>query len=199
MIGSNLPKVTAKVTPRIVPFGSGFTIAWAVTNSATGKPYGTRIRVVLGIVNQCDQYVGGDTQLTSTGGTVSKAYPASAAESLVCLRIPGNQAEVANVRLFVARPGVVSAVPSKTSAPVGAIVPVTGNVLGAPAPCPVLLQRLYGASQWRGVSTGVVRTSGRFTVTAQPAYKGLIPYRVYFAACGRYQLGISKVFYIRGL
>jgi hypothetical protein len=90
-------------------------------------------------------------------------------------------------------------VPSKTSAPVGAIVPVTGNVLGATAPCPVLLQRLYGASQWRGVSTGVVRTSGRFTVSAQPAYKGLIPYRVYFAACGRFQLGISKTFSIRGL
>ena len=197
--GSNLPKITAKVTPRIVPFGSGFTIAWAVTNAATGKPYGTRIRVLLGTDNQCDQNVGGDLPFTSTSGTITKAYPASAADALVCLRIPGNQVEIASLRFFVARPGIVSAVPSKTSAPVGAIVPVTGNVLGAPATCPVLLQRLYGASQWRGVSTGVVRTSGRFTVTAQPAYKGLIPYRVYFAACGRYQLGISKVFYIRGL
>ena len=197
--GSNLPKITAKVTPGIVPFGSGFTITWAVTNAATGKPYGTRIRVLLGTDNQCDQNVGGDLPFTSTSGIVSKAYPASAADALVCLRIPGNQVEIASLRLFVARPGIVSAVPSKTSAPVGAIVPVTGNVLGAPAPCPVLLQRLYGASQWRGVSTGVVRTSGRFTVFAQPAYKGLIPYRVYFAACGRFQLGISKTFSIRGL
>jgi hypothetical protein len=199
VIGSNLPKITAKATPRIVPFGSGFTITWAVTNSATGKPYGTRIRVLLGTDNQCDQNVGGDFRLTNTSGIVTKAYPASAADALLCLRIPGHQAEIASLRLFVARPGIVSAVPSKTSAPVGTIVPVTGNVLGAPSPCKILLQRLYGATQWRGVNVGVVRQSGRFTLSAQPAYKGLIPYRVYFPACGRFQLGISRVFYIRGL
>jgi hypothetical protein len=199
VIGSNQPKITATVTPRIVPFGSGFTITWAVTNSATGKPYGTRFPVLIGSGGQCDQIFDGDSVLTSTSGTVTKAYPASAGDALLCLRIPGHNSEIAHLSFFVARPGVVSAVPSKTSAPVGAIVPVTGNVLGAPSPCPVLLQRLYGASQWRGVNTGVVRQSGRFTLTAQPAYKGLIPYRVYLAACGRFQLGISKTFTIRGL
>ncbi|MFG1819218.1 hypothetical protein ACGFIF_36030 [Kribbella sp. NPDC049174] len=197
--GSHLPKITAKVTPSTVPFGSGFTITWAVTDSATGAPYATRIRVLLGIANQCDDNQGGDTPLTSSSGTVTKVYPASAGDALVCLRIHGRIWDIAALRLLVARPGIVSAVPSRTSAPVGTIVPVTGNVLGAPSACKVLLQRLYGASQWRGVSTGVVRQSGRFTLSAQPAYKGLIPYRAYFPACGRYQIGISKVFYIRGL
>jgi hypothetical protein len=196
---SHQPRISAKVSPSIVPFGSGFRITWTVTDSSTGKPYGTRIRVLLGIGNQCDDNQGGDTPLTSTSGTVTKTYPASAGNALVCLRIHGTIWDIASLKFFVARPGIVSAVPSKTSAPVGTLVPVTGNVLGAPSPCKVLLQRKYGASQWRAVNVGVVRTSGRFTLTAQPAYKGLIPYRAYFPACGRYHAGISKVFSIRGL
>jgi hypothetical protein len=197
--GYHLPRISASVTPRVVPFGSGFSVTWAVTDAATGKPYATRFRVMLGIDNQCAEDLSGDFPLTSASGTVTKAYPASAADALICLGIPGRPGNIAGLGFSVARPGIVSAVPSATSAKVGVIVPVNGNVLGAPSPCKVLLQRLYGASQWRGVSVGVVRTSGRFTLSAQPAYKGLIPYRVYFPACSRYQVGISKVFYIRGL
>jgi hypothetical protein len=197
--GYHLPKITAKVTPAIVPFGSGFSITWTVIDSATGKPYGTRIRVLVGTDNQCDQDVGGDFPLTSPSGTVVKAYPASAANALLCLRIPGRAGDIAVLKFFVTRPGIVSAVPSKTSAPVGTIVPVNGSVAGAPQTCKVWLQRLYGATQWRSVSSGAVRASGRFTVNAQPGYKGLIPYRVLFPACYRYQAGLSKVFYIRGL
>ena len=199
VIGTNLPKITAKVTPPVVPFGSGFTITWAVTNSATGTPYGTRIRVLLGTDNGCFSNASGTVLLTSTSGLVTKAYPASAAALTNCLRIGGRPLDIAGRHLLVARPGIVSAVPSATSAKVGTIVPVNGNVLGAPQGCSVLLQRLYGATQWRGVSLGVVRQSGRFTLSAQPAYKGLIPYRVYFAACRNYQVGISRTFYIRGL
>ncbi|MFI7060015.1 hypothetical protein ACIBL3_03450 [Kribbella sp. NPDC050124] len=33
---------------------------------------------------------------------------------------------------------------------------------------------------------------------AQPAYKGNIPYRVYFPTCNRFQAGVSKAFIIRG-
>jgi hypothetical protein len=33
---------------------------------------------------------------------------------------------------------------------------------------------------------------------AQPAYKGTIPYRVYFPACRSYVAGVSKAFSIRG-
>ena len=49
------------------------------------------------------------------------------------------------------------------------------------------------------VEFGGVRTSGRFTVNAQPAYKGLIPYRVSFPACSSFVAALSKAFYIRGL
>ncbi len=43
--GTHLPKITASVSPKVVPFGSPYSIRWAVTDSATGKPYGTRIPV----------------------------------------------------------------------------------------------------------------------------------------------------------
>jgi hypothetical protein len=112
--------------------------------------------------------------------------------------LPGVPAPNGWLSLFVNRPGIVSATPSKTSAPVGSIVPVNGSVAGAPHNCPVNLQRLYGATQWRTVSTANVRQSGRYTVNAQPAYKGSIPYRVSFPACYNFTAGLSKTFSIRG-
>ncbi|WP_433164083.1 hypothetical protein [Kribbella sp. CA-247076] len=197
--GSNLPRVTASVSPKVVPFGSPYSIRWAVTNAATGKPYGTRISVFLGIDNACAEPGPGVNVRTDTNGIATKAYTAADGEWVNCLRIFGKPTDIAGLGLGVARPGIVSAVPSRTSAPVGTVVPVNGSVAGAPSNCKVWLQRLYGATQWRSVSSAGIRQSGRFTVNAQPAYKGLIPYRVYLPACFRYQAGVSKVFYIRGL
>jgi hypothetical protein len=198
--GNDIPKITAKVTPKIVPFNKPFSITWAVTNSATGKPYSSRIKVVLGSDNVCAENFGpGYTNLTGTNGLITKSYPASAADFLNCLILPGNPSSINGLGFFVARPGIVAAVPSKTSAPVGSLVPVNGSVAGSPYGCTVNLQRLYGATAWRTVGTAKVRQSGRFTLTAQPAYKGLISYRVSFPACSPYVAGVSKAFSIRGL
>jgi hypothetical protein len=197
--GYHLPKVTASVTPRVVPVGSPYSIRWAVTDKTTGKPYGTRITVLLAIDNGCAENAGGDVVRTDTNGLVTKAYAAGDANWLNCLRITGNPIDITGLGFVVARSTYVTAVPSKTSAPVGSVVPVNGSVGGAPSNCKVWLQRLYGATQWRSVSSNGVRTSGRYTVNAQPAYKGLIPYRVYFPACHNFSAAVSKVFYIRGL
>ncbi|TDD29933.1 hypothetical protein E1218_03035 [Kribbella turkmenica] len=197
--GSHLPKLNALVTPRVVPFGSPYTIKWAITDSATGKPYGTRLTALLAIDNGCAEDAGGDVIRTDVNGLYTKQYRAADADSLNCLRITGKPVDIAGLGFAVARPGIVAATPSRTSASVGTVVPVNGSVAGAPAGCPVGLQRLYGATRWRAVSAAKVRQSGRFTVNAQPAYKGLIPYRVYLPACHRFQAGVSKVFYIRGL
>lgn len=197
--GFNLPKVTASVSPKVVPVGSPYSIRWAVTNAATGKPYGTRITVLLAIDNGCAEDAGGDIVRTDTNGLVTKSYAAGDANWLNCLRISGRPVDISGLGLFVARSTYVTATPSKTSAPVGSLVPVNGSVGGGPSSCKVWLQRLYGATQWRSVSSNGVRTSGRYTVNAQPAYKGLIPYRVYFPKCGNFQSAVSKVFYIRGL
>ncbi|MGW6281955.1 hypothetical protein [Kribbella sp. NPDC055071] len=198
--GNDIPKITAKVTPKIVPFNKPFSITWAVTNSATGKAYGSKIKVVLGGDNVCAENFGpGYTNLTGTNGLITKSYPAGAANFLNCLILPGNPSGINGLGFFVARPGIVAAAPSKTSAPVGSLVPVNGSVAGPPSGCPVNLQRLYGATAWRTVGTTKVRQSGRFTLTAQPAYKGPISYRVSFPACTPYVAGVSKAFSIRGL
>ncbi|TCO24810.1 hypothetical protein EV652_108346 [Kribbella steppae] len=197
--GLHLPKITAAVSPKVVPFGSPYSIRWAVTDAATGKPYGTRITVFLGIDNGCVEPGPGSMVRTDTNGIATKSYTAAEGDGGNCLRIFGAPTDIAGKGLAVARPGIVSAVPSKTSAPVGTLVPVNGSVAGAPSNCKVWLQRLYGATQWRSVGSAGIRTSGRFTVNAQPAYKGLIPYRVYLPTCYRIQAGVSKVFYIRGL
>lgn len=196
--GTHQPKITAKVTPAVVPFNASFTITWAITDRTTGKPYGSGIRALLGLDNQCAEDAGGIDVVSNSSGLIVHRYPASWAEPLNCLRIRSNPADIAGLGLLTVRPGVVSAAPSKTSAKVGTIVPVNGAVAGPASFCQVVLQRLYGASQWRGVSTAKNRESGRFTVSAQPAYQGLIPYRVYFPKCRRFLTGMSRVFYIRG-
>jgi hypothetical protein len=199
--GTHVPRISASVIPKVVPFGKPYSIKWAVTDSQTGRPYGSRLRVELGNDNTCAEYIGpGYSNLTDTTGTVTKSYPASLADYVNCLLLPGNPSSNGGLGLVPARPGIVSATPSKTSAKVGTIVPVNGVVAGAPSACKVYLQRLYGATQWKTVSpAGKIRSySGKFVLNAQPAYKGLIPYRVYFPLCYNFQAGFSKVFSIRG-
>jgi len=195
--GTNQPRITARVIPDPLPFGQSYSIRWSVINGQTGKPYGTRLKVWLANDNGCVEQFGGPVYLTDTNGYVTKAYPATLANYGNCLLLPGNPAPVGGLNVVPNRPGIVTAVPSKTSAPVGTIVPVNGTVAGAPS-CAVNLQRLYGATAWRTVGTAKIRSSGRFTVNAQPAYKGYIPYRVYFPGCYNYKPGVSKTFTIRG-
>jgi hypothetical protein len=199
--GTHQPRITASVTPKFVPYGKPYSIKWAVTDAQTGKPYGSRVRVELGIDNTCAEYMGpGYTNLTDTSGVVTKAYTAADSASVNCLLLPGNPSSVGGLGLVVLRPLIkptVSAVPSRTSAPVGTVVPVNGSVHTVRTGCEVFLQRLYGASAWRTVNMGRVRSSGRYTLSAQPAYKGSIPYRAYVPACSSIA-SASKAFYIRG-
>ncbi|MFK4083419.1 hypothetical protein ACI2LF_04880 [Kribbella sp. NPDC020789] len=198
VVGTNLPKITARVIPDPVPFGQGYAIRWSVINGQTGKAYGTRLRVWLANDNGCVENFGGPVYLTDTQGYVTKSYPSSLANYGNCLLLPGYPAPIGGRNVTVNRPGIVSATPSKTSAPVGSIVPVNGTVAGAPYRCAVNLQRLYGATAWRTVATANVRQSGRFTVNAQPAYKGKIPYRVSFPRCYNFLAGVSRTFWITG-
>ena len=195
--GTHQPKLTASVIPKVVPVGKSYSIRWAVTDAQTGKAYGSRLTVGLGVDTPCAEG-GAPLYRTDTNGIVTKAYLATDANALNCLQVPGKPYVIAGQGLFVARSGAVTAGPAKTSAPVGSIVPVNGTVAGGPASCPVNLQRLYGATQWRTVGTAKVRSSGRFTVNAQPAYKGQIPYRVSFPKCYEFVAGLSKAFSIRG-
>lgn len=194
--GTNLPKITASVNPRVVPWDKPYSITWAVTNTATGKPYGSRIPIGLGVDTPCAEG-GSPMYKTGTNGLITKSYTAYDGGAMNCAHVYADPYYIVGQWLFVAHPAIVSAVPSKTSAPVGTVVPVNGSVYRVGS-CSVQLQRLYGASQWRTVSSAAVRQSGRFTVNAQPSYKGLIPYRAYFPTCHNIVAGVSKTFYIRG-
>jgi len=196
--GFHLPRIGVSIIPKVVPFGSAYKARVAITDSATGKPYGSRINVQITWDNLCVEH-DGDRYLTNTAGIAERVYPAAAGDALNCVRLRGRAFDTAGLGWSVSRPGIVGATPSRTSVPVGTIVPVNGTVAGAPSKCAVVLQRLTGATAWRGVSQDVVRQSGRFTVLAQPPYVGNVIYRVYFPTCGRFQAGYSKSFVIRGL
>ncbi|MEV6417078.1 hypothetical protein [Kribbella sp. NPDC051718] len=196
--GLHQPKLGVSVIPKVVPFGSGFTVKAAIYDSATGKAYSSRILLQIQNDNLCIEHDAG-SKYTDRSGILMASFPAAAADFVTCVRVRGKYFDTLATSWLVLRPGIVSATPSKTSAKVGTIVPVNGSVRGAPAGCAVTLQRLYAGSQWRGVSTGAVRSSGRLTVNAQPPYVGNVSYRVSLPTCGRYQAGVSKIFVIRGI
>jgi len=193
--GTHRPKIVGTATPAVVPIGKPVTIKWTITDSQTGKPYGTRIKTWPAKDNTC---VEGDpaVALTDTNGVLT--IPDKSNYGLYCLRIPGSPGPIAGTAISVKSSITVSATPSKTSAPVGSIVPVNGTAPYA-AGCTINLQRLYGATAWRTVGTAKVRTSARFTLNAQPAYKGKIPYRAQFPACNNIVATSSKTFYITGV
>jgi phospholipase C len=93
-------------------------------------------------------------------------------------------------------PVSVSAVPARTVVPVGTVVAVNGTITHAPSPCPVVLQRLTGATQWREVNVSYVRVSGRYTLLAQPSVAGPNIYRTFFPRCGNYGQATSAPFAI---
>jgi hypothetical protein len=195
--GVHVPKIGVSVIPKVIPFGSAYQLKAAVYDSATGKPYGSRILLQVVRDNLCFEYDAG-SRYTTPGGILVTSFPGKGGDVYHCVRIRGRYVDTLSLGFYPLRPGVVSAVPAKTSAPVGTIVGVDGSVAGLTARCPVALQRLYGSTQWRGVSSAVVRQSSRYTLNAQPAYAGNIHYRVSFLTCGRYQAGVSKSFVIRG-
>ncbi|WP_344160924.1 hypothetical protein [Kribbella yunnanensis] len=190
--GTHIPKVTGAQVPDPAPYGKPFKIKWTVTDTATGKPYGTRVRMAFG-GGEAGCYLG-DPILTGTDGVL---YTGGDGE-YTCLHFPVAPAQYYGMVVQTSYARSVSATPSKTSARVGTIVPVNGT--SAPqGNCTVNLQRLYGASQWRTVSSAKIRTSGRFTLNAQPSYRGKIPYRVLVPSCWVFVAASTKPFYIQGV
>ncbi|WP_405063214.1 hypothetical protein OG474_16695 [Kribbella sp. NBC_01505] len=197
--GVHVPKLTALITPKVVPYDKPWTIRYTVTDSQTGKPYGTKLKLWVREDNACTESPSTATTLSDVNGNITLKYAASPnADWVHCMMLPGNPAPVGGIAALVKRPAGVSATPSRTSAPVGTIVPVDGRVTNG-AGCKVNLQRLYGKTAWRTVGTATVRSSSRFTLNAQPAYKGDIPYRVDLPACYNKIAGVTPTFFIKGL
>ncbi|MFI5734449.1 hypothetical protein ACIA49_30310 [Kribbella sp. NPDC051587] len=196
--GTHAPTIGYTVTPQTVPVGKPYSIKWSVTDSSTGKPYGTRVSAWVGVDSPCAEG-GGQSITTDAAGNYAKSYQASDANWLNCFVIETDPYPSAISDARVPRQSGVSAVPAKTSAKVGTNVAVNGSVTGPPARCGISLQRLYGASQWRTVNSATVRDSGRYTLTATPSYKGKIPYRVLLPACHRFVPASSKPFTITGV
>jgi len=195
--GVHRPQFGSIATPSIAKAGTAVTIRWQVMDSETKRPYGTKLRVIVADDNGCVERVGGaGTVLTDVNGVILNKTISD--DAIHCLLVPGSQAPIGGLTILLRHPGVVTAVPSKTSAPVGTIVPVNGVVKVAPLYCPVNLQRLYGATAWRTVGTVKTDSRKRYTLKAQPAYKGKIPYRVQFPTCANYVTAVSPTFWITG-
>jgi hypothetical protein len=181
--GVHQPVISATTSPNPVPKGSGYSVTGRVIDGATGQPYASTVRVEIGVDNQCAE--GGAIGIrTNTSGYFARRLTPDAFGALNCAFILTTGVEVVGVGLFARRPGELSAAPAAPSARAGTTLSVLGRASTA-ALCPVVLQRLRGATQWRGVSLARVRASGRLTLPAPLAAPGAYTYRVYLPACDR--------------
>jgi len=199
--GLHTPKITRKLSANPVPFGKPYQITWQVLDSATGKPYGSRLKVVANRKADACLTAKGTTGAvqTNAAGVIVASYEAKDADRLNCLLIPGTQAPIASHAALVPRPGIVAATPDRTSAKVGTTVPVKGNVAGITYDCPVNLQKLSGATQWRTLRSTRMSTTSRYTLGAPITAKGKGTYRVQFPACQNTLAGVSRTFSITGV
>jgi hypothetical protein len=187
--GSHQPVVTFATVPDPVPLTlAAFTVAGRVSDRDTGQPY-AGVTVTWAGVCKNDLFgasarsdAAGHFAITQSAGSV-ELYDLNCVVTLYSVVDQFNPQFYTNQGFQPRLLAAVTAVPSQTTVRVGTIVPVNGTVTGFSAQCPLALQRLHGATAWRTVSTGYVRTSGRYTVLAQPPNRGYNIYRTYMPAC----------------
>lgn len=216
VVGTHIPRMSAGQSPNPTPLDSSpFTIKGRVTDSDTGAGI-PGAPVAHGYDAGCLLNYGGygfsKTAVTNSLGYYAFTYSGSgtleAKRSPGCMAIRGpsqsdNSAQLVLRRGFSVQlktvPVSVSAVPARQVVPVGTRVQVNGNVISASGPpaynCTVVLQRLTGATQWRGQSLARVRLSGRYTLIARPLL-GRNIYRTLFPRCSVLRQGMSTPFTI---
>jgi hypothetical protein len=193
--GVHQPVVSATTSPNPVPAGASYFIVGRVLDAATGQPYASTVGLEIGVDNTCVESAGVSLR-TNTSGTFALRLPPSAFGALNCAFIRTAGVVVAGVGFFARRPGDLSAAPTRASTPAGSVVTVEGRARNA-ALCPVVLQRLQGATQWRGVSLARVRASGRLTLQAPLGARGAYTYRVHLPVCNRMVDATTARFAIR--
>ena len=189
VIGSHQPVVTFATVPDPVPLTvAAYSVAGRVIDQDTGLPY---VGVTVTWAPDCNNSLAGPSAKSdATGHFVMTRradgfsfYSFNCVVTLYATGQPFNPGYYTLQEFMTLLLAAVTAVPSQTTVRVGTIVPVNGTVTGMPAQCALALQRLHGATVWRTVSTGHVRTSGRYTLLAQPPNRGVNIYRTYMGAC----------------
>ncbi len=65
--GTGQPSITARFVPEVVPVGQPYKVSWSVLNADTRKPYGTKLKVVMGQGADCERNQGRPELSTTTG------------------------------------------------------------------------------------------------------------------------------------
>jgi hypothetical protein len=203
--GTHRPRMRFSVVPQPVPYPQTRAVARAAMSFDDTRAPISGLTVGFGTDNSCAERIGPDaTVRTDSHGVAARRITVSGPwVTCAWVPFPGSSRELSNpgwaVGAGLPRLGTVtSAAPSRASARRRTAVPVTGHVaaLVVPARNPVQLQRLVGRT-WRTVNTALVRSSARFTVTANPP-RGRNYYRMTFPGTTEYGPSTSSTFTITG-
>lgn len=192
--GTHVPRLEAGGLPRPVTAGaSSVRLVGRLVDSATGRGYGTRVTLHETFDNLCVEAEGGD---------VLRATPNGSFDARIDTRRVRRQLWLNCVRLYARSPasdgslvpllgaGVtfdartsLHARPSASAVRVGRAFRVTGRLGDPIGGCAVTVQRLRGATQWRGVATAPEGRGGTFTARVTPTVRGRGVYRAVLDAC----------------
>ncbi|MFI5734443.1 hypothetical protein ACIA49_30280 [Kribbella sp. NPDC051587] len=96
--GVHIPKVTGTATPAAVPVGKPVTIKWKVIDSQTGKPYGTKLKVLVASDSQCtDSFL--DPVVSDVNGVVTINDKSN--QGLYCFGLPSTPAPFGRTAISV--------------------------------------------------------------------------------------------------
>lgn len=192
VVGTHAPHVSTGQAPNPVLLAAPFTVKGRVIDGTTGVGI-PGVRISHGVASGDSMYYDAVVLTNSLGYYGFPPQTSVQAHSNVNAAVIRGPVQSDGTEVVIAYSSfdpmilpAVSAAPASSRVPVGTVVQVNGKVTGTPTPaaaCPVALQRLTGATQWRGVSLASVRASGRYTLLAQPSVMGRNIYRTLFPRC----------------
>lgn len=203
---SHRPAIDMTFSPEPAPAGKPVLQRIRAWDTTTGKPW-ANLALRLSSDNGCVEPGELVTVRTRADGTYQRTISVQRRQWLQCAWVPGvNQPTMPDPPTIIASDGghirdkrySVSATPAARSVRAGTNVNVDGSASPLHRGKILQLQRLYPDKTWRKVSTGKVRTSGRYTIVASPPGRATYSYRVYAPGDGYAVGGTSKVFTIRG-
>jgi hypothetical protein len=179
---THVPNVSVGFVPNPVPYLGTLTWKGRAYFTDTGAPIANR-KLLIGNDVACGIDFFGETWVTTNSQGYWSYTQTKAQDFVRCVFLtPPTKTDYFSTPIFVLRQPrpifipLVSISLAQTSAPLGTIVTVTGNVIPSYASDTVSLQRQI-SGVWRTVGTAHIRASGRYTAYAQPASRGVWHYR----------------------
>jgi len=173
-------------------YGSAVTISGVLRRAGTSTPITGRTVTLRGRRHGTSTWTTLASKTTSSTGRVAfSAKPARNTDYQLRFGGAGGQLGRASAAVLVNVRPRISATLSRSSAPLGSTVKLTGTVAPNHAGQRIYLQR-YTGGRWRTVTSKLLSSTSSYSFSLRPATRGQHKYRTYKPADGDHAAGTSR-------